>query len=106
MARCAHCKAETFMYESDVPICIECSEKREHLARKPPISSTQIQTLLVNEIVEATARVSAANDEFYKVMSQVPSGLPHPDGSQRIHNASRRGHGLRDTVNWTSLERK
>ena len=89
MAQCAHCKAETFMYEFGVPICIECSGKRERIARKPPVSSTQIQNLLVNDIAEATARVSAANDEFYKVTSQVPSGLPHPDGVQRIHNASR-----------------
>jgi hypothetical protein len=88
MAQCAYCKAETFMYECEVPICIQCSEKRERVARKPPGSSTQIQNLLVNDIAEATARVSAANDEFYKVMSQVPSGLPHPDGAQTIHNAS------------------
>ena len=88
MAQCAHCKAETFMYECEIPICIQCSEKRERFPRKPPISSTQIQHVLVNEIAEATARVSAANNEFCKVMSQVPSGLPHPDGAQRIQNVS------------------
>ena len=26
--------------------------------------------------------------EFQAVMSDIPSGLPHPDGTQRIHNAS------------------
>jgi hypothetical protein len=32
--------------------------------------------------------VSAASRAFNGVMDQFPSGLPHPDGAQRIHNAS------------------
>src|SRR5438270_2754959 len=90
MAQCTHCKAETFMYDRGVPICIQCSEDREsQVTRKPPVSSKQIQNRLVNDMVEATARVNLANQAFYEVMNQVPTGLPYPDGAQRIQNASR-----------------
>jgi len=44
--------------------------------------------ILVGRIVEATKRVNAASDAFDSVISQTPSGLPHPDGTQRIRNAS------------------
>ena len=36
-----------------------------------------------------TARVNAASEAFIAVMGDVPSGLPHSEGTQRIHNASR-----------------
>lgn len=88
MAECAYCKAHTELHESGIPICPNCSEARSK--RKPPTSSPEIRTALVNHIVEATARVSAANQEFSEIMSQFPSGLPHPDGIQRIKNASHR----------------
>jgi len=52
-------------------------------------TNQEIRTALINAIVDATARVSAANQLFSSVMSQFPSCLPHPDGTQRIHNASR-----------------
>jgi len=32
--------------------------------------------------------VNKATHAFFEVMGQVPTGFPHPDGSQRIHNAS------------------
>jgi hypothetical protein len=66
------------------------AEGREAEAKSPK-TEQEIRLALVNRLVEATARVSAANEMFSAVMSQVPSGLPHPDGTQRIHNASRTG---------------
>jgi hypothetical protein len=54
--------------------------------------------VLVNRIVEATTRLSAANETFSAVMSQVPSGVPHPDGTQRIHNASREMDAAREEM--------
>jgi hypothetical protein len=84
MAECAFCKAETELYENGVPVCLPCEQKRE--AKSKP---SDVRLVLVSNIVEATARVSAANEEFNKVLGQVPAGLPHPDGAQRIHNASR-----------------
>lgn len=56
---------------------------------KKSSQTKSIQNLLVDRIIEATARVTLANQIFLDVMNQVPSGLPHPDGTQRIRNASR-----------------
>jgi hypothetical protein len=83
MAQCAFCKAETEMYDRGAPICIECSREREAAAAR------QARTALIEGLTEATARVKAASESFQSVMSEMPSGVPHPDGVQRIHNASR-----------------
>jgi hypothetical protein len=87
MARCVYCAAATEMYVSQVPICLTCSKQREE-KRKPPSREQQIRAVLVAGLVEATARTSAASQAFNIVMSQFPSGLPHPDGSQQVQNAS------------------
>jgi hypothetical protein len=42
---------------------------------------------LLQDVLELTARVEEATRQFNAVM-QIPSGLPHPDGVQRIKNAS------------------
>jgi len=55
--------------------------------RKPP-NSDQIRTALVSSIVQATRKVSEANQEFSEILDKFPSGLPHPDGVQRIKTAS------------------
>jgi hypothetical protein len=90
MAACAYCGAETQLYDSGVPICLKCSDERENKpSRKPPASGQSIRNLLVSEIAEATARANKASQTFLEVMGKVPSGFPHPDGSQRIHNVSR-----------------
>jgi hypothetical protein len=88
MAECTFCKTKTELYDGGVPVCVECADAREN-KRKPATSKPGIKETLVSEIVEATARVSAANGEFSEIMNQFPSGLPHPDGVQRIKNASR-----------------
>jgi len=89
MAKCTDCGSETELYYSGVPICLKCSEERESKpSKKPPTSSTTIQKVLVDEIVEATARVNQTSREFFDVMGHIPTGFPHPDGPQRIHNAS------------------
>ena|SRR5258706_2734232 len=88
MAQCAYCKTETFLYNCGVPVCIQCAEGREAEA-KSPTTEQEIRLVLVNRIVEAETRLSVANEAFSSVMNQIPSGLPHPDGTQRIHNASR-----------------
>src|SRR6266550_5074490 len=87
MAQCAYCKAETEMYVSGVPICIECSAAPQ-VKRKPPLTVDQIRTTLFRDVFEATVRNNEATREFEATISQFPSGLPHPDGAQRIKNAS------------------
>ena len=88
MAQCAYCKAETEMYVGgDVPICVECSDARE-AKPQPPVPSQDIRVNLLQDLLGATARSSDANREFDEAIGQFPSGLPHPDGVQRIKNAS------------------
>jgi hypothetical protein len=41
---------------------------------------------LQEELKKATDRAASASAAFLDVTSQVPSGLPHPDGTQRIRN--------------------
>jgi len=88
MAQCAYCQAETEKYDGgDVPNCIECSDARK-ARRKPPATEQQIRTTLFQDVFEATARNNEATSEFEAVMGKFPNGLPHPDGAQRIKNAS------------------
>lgn len=90
MAACAYCGAETELYANGVRICLKCSEERENKpSRKPPASGQSIRSVLVDDIAKATARVNEANNTFFEVMGHIPTGFPHPDGSQHIHNASR-----------------
>lgn len=83
MTECAYCKSETQLYDNGVAVCLKCFEVK----RQPP-NRDQILTNLVGRIAEATAQVSTASHIFSDVISKFPSGLPHPDGVQRIKNAS------------------
>ena len=88
MAECAYCKAETQLYDRDVPICTHCAEARDGSPCKPPPAEQHIGTHLLQQLLEATARSSEAARQFDSVLNQFPSGLPHPDGAQRIKSAS------------------
>ena len=89
MAGCAYCRAETQLYNNGVPICLNCSEERgSKPSKKPPASGQSIRSVLVDDIAKATARVNNASQTFFEVMGKIPSGFPHPDGSQHIHNVS------------------
>jgi hypothetical protein len=88
MAACAFCKAETELYENGVPVCLKCSDERDG-KRKPPTSENRILGILHRDLQAATERAGAATAAFDGVTSEIPSGMPHPDGTQRIHNASR-----------------
>jgi len=88
MAECTYCKAETQLYDRDVPICTQCAAARDGSPRKPPTAERNIRTSLLQELLETTARTAQAAREFEAVLSQFPSGLPHPDGTQRIKSAS------------------
>lgn len=88
MAECVYCRGETQLYDSGVPVCVKCSEARES-RRKPPTSERQALSILHQDLQAATERAKAATAAFDAVTSEIPSGMPHPDGTQRIHNASR-----------------
>ena len=69
-----------------MPICLKCSDARD-AKRKPPATEQQVRSTLLQDVFELTARVEEATRHFNDVM-QIPSGMPHPDGVQRIKNAS------------------
>jgi hypothetical protein len=87
MATCAHCKTqETQLFQNGVPICLDCAGARTK--PKPPATDQQIRATLLQDIIELAARNEQATEEFEAATGQIPSGLPHPDGVQRIKNAS------------------
>jgi hypothetical protein len=88
MAECVYCQAETFLYYVGVPVCIKCADAHEAKG-KPPEIERNVRTTLIQDVTETTARAKAASQAFGATMGDVPSGLPHPDGAQRIHDASR-----------------
>lgn len=87
MAECAYCKAETELHNNGVPICLKCSVAQE-AKRKPPATQQQILNTLLQDVIELAARTEQATEELEDLVGQIPSGLPHPDGTQRIKNAS------------------
>jgi hypothetical protein len=44
------------------------------------------------------AEMDAAAEQFQAVMREIPSGLPRPDGVQRIHNSSRQYSAARKAL--------
>ena len=54
----------------------------------PLAALEKVHELLQQELKAATERAASASAAFLDVTSQVPSGLPHPDGTQRIRNIS------------------
>ena len=86
MDQCAFCKADIGLPESaDLRICAKCSAELEAQGA-PPVS--EIRSVLIQDLVEATVREKAASDEFNTAIGQFPSGLPYPDGSHLIQTAS------------------
>ena len=81
MAECIVCGTQTFVHVGPIPICISCLENPPVV---PPRTEQEIRAVLVKRIIDTTLRANAANDTFRSVTSQFPSGLPHPDGTQRI----------------------
>jgi hypothetical protein len=91
MERCAHCKAEdTDLYENGVPICLKCAELSPERRK--------VRIALFHSLQEAVRRAEAATETFSAITSNIPSGVPHPDGVQRIHNVSRELKLARDEM--------
>ena len=90
MARCAYCQTETELYEGPSPICVPCAETS--------MANRVARAKLLHDLDEATRRAEAAKDAFTAVTGSIPSGIPHPDGTRRIHNASHELNVARDEM--------
>src|SRR5258705_10589714 len=86
MAQCAYCKTETDLYVSGVPICVKCSQSREAKAKED--HNPNVQAILIHQLNEKTIRAQSAAIEFDAIADDIPSSLPHPDGTQHLRNAS------------------
>ena len=51
---------------------------------RPP---SQIQSILAEQLYSAKCRFLSASARFREVIYDVPSGIPHPDGTLRIQQA-------------------
>jgi hypothetical protein len=49
----------------------------------------QIHAVLKNELAAATEDTLQATEALISVTTEIPSGMPHSDGTQRIVNVSR-----------------
>jgi hypothetical protein len=81
-----YCKTTTELYADGLPICLDCANHGE--AKAPP-EEQNIRSILQRELTAATVRAHAATDAFHAIVDDIPSALPHPDGTQRIHNVYR-----------------
>lgn len=89
MANCIYCGGETSLYPSGMPLCVQCAEAID--AKPPPkraLHKDHVRRILLLDVAETTARADAVAAEFKVLISSIPTGVPHPDGTQRIHQAS------------------
>jgi hypothetical protein len=98
MAICAFCKTEeTMLYESGIPICLTCVDRRESKSRKKD-ATAKVHATLVRRLAELKMAADSATMEFNAISGDIPSGLPDPDGTQRIQNAARTLKAARDEM--------
>ena len=96
MTKCVYCKNETQLHENGTPICVSCAEARDagripaSNDRKALLNEVKIREVLRQDVLSTTATLNAASEEFTALLNDIPSGIPHPDGAQRIHQASRK----------------
>ena len=96
MAACAYCGSDTELYNGGVPICLKCADLRE--ANSKNDRAVDVRTVLARALTDATLRAESASVEFKAVTGDIPSFIPQPDGTQRIHNASRALSAARDEM--------
>ncbi len=75
------------MYFNEVPVCVACAERQDAVKQTPPLEA-QMRARLMQELLDASARAKSAAEAFSVLLKESPSGLPLPDGAQRIQNAS------------------
>ena len=96
MAKCILCKAETNLYVGGHPICRECADAREKRHQATASLSQDTEAFLRKDLARAQAVYEQTQREFRAIISDVPSGIPQPDGSLRIENASRKNAAALD----------
>ncbi|SRR5579885_3033864 len=79
MAVCSICGDQTELFVNGTPLCLLCSDgSRESILRRLEAAE--------NAAFEQSQYVTRA---FNEIVSDVPSGLPHPDGVEGVERARR-----------------
>jgi len=86
MPNCIYCGAEKSLDQSETALCVKCAEAMD--AKQTPLDKHYVRRILQLEVAETTARAEAAAAEFKGIIGSIPTGIPHPDGTQRIHQAA------------------
>ena len=81
MAQAATRRAESLLH-------LVSTSDEKGVKRKPPTSENKILDLLIHDVVVAATLKSEACEAFNAAIDQFPSGLPFPDGAQRVQNTS------------------
>jgi hypothetical protein len=63
--------------------------------RVPP----SVHARLTQDFLEATTELDAVKAIHNQIMGDIPSGLPHPDGAQRIHSIAQQLSSANRKVN-------
>jgi hypothetical protein len=87
MAQCVRCKGKTHLYNDEGPICVSCSFLDETTGILKTTENGVLKAL-VQDLVDAKKRRNEASEAFDDVTSRIPTGLPHPNGKQRIKDVS------------------
>ena len=74
-----------------MPLCVECAEAldaKQPSPRRATLHKDHVRRILLLEVAESSARANEAAAEFKAIINSIPTGIPQPDGAQRIHQAS------------------
>jgi len=89
MRQCAYCSVEAESYDGDdAAVCAKCAKH-------------QIRSALLLDLILATERAKEtreASELSAAVIGDIPGGILHPDGVQRIRNASREASAARNAM--------
>ena len=87
MAECSVCGLHTELFLRGVPLCFSCAQTIETNHFRRESSKTKIQITLEEAQQAARTETHAARTRFREISREIPSGLPHPDGLDRIRLA-------------------
>ena len=88
MTKCSRCEASAELYANGVPFCVNCGAVVEVVCEYKQ-DRERILEILRRELKIAKKRSVEASTHFTEMIHQAPSGIPYPDGTERIHRASR-----------------
>src|SRR6266481_4940211 len=85
MATCVFCGNPTEFNTSRTPVCLDCDKHRHRPPDMKSLKTTdRVRQVLQDEVTAAKQRLDVSAARFDEVIQEIPSGIPHSDGAQRI----------------------